>query len=84
MSVVSVMVFAIIKNQHYAKESEQGVNVVEVEDFESLAPYGWDADQWYGNGTFGAEGGRRYKPLREIRVGNVLKKGNGEYITRLA
>ena len=88
MSVVSVMVFAILMNQHHDAENgeatEPKVRVVEVEDFESLAQYGWEADKWYAKGKFGDEGGRRFKPLREMRVGTILKKGNGEYITRLA
>lgn len=84
IQAVSVMVFAIIKNQHHDVESAQGVRVVEVEDFEALAEYGWDADRWYAKGKFGDEGGRRFQPLREMRIGTVLKKGNGEYITRLA
>lgn len=86
MSVVPVMVFAIAEAQHRTEDGERTepeVEVVEVEDFESLAPYGWNADEWYLRAKFADEKGS-LKPLREMRVGTILKKEDREYIIRLA
>lgn len=86
MSVVSVMVFAIAEAQHHAKNGdmiEPEVQVVEVEDFDALAPYGWHTSEWYLKAKFGDEKGI-LKPLYEMRVGTILKKEDGDYIIRLA